>query len=302
MTRRDEDLTELIAGYIYEYLRMPYDAKRDNLTFNQILGETFLFNLEMTDMNSIYGNYSKHFDNADFMKMTPEEEKSEQMLLEALIGPLDDNERLMLDRYKHEDMYQGILRNLKERGYRFTANTVIDIGAETKKEFENFRKIDQGASVEHIYAEEYMEGDPSPKKLPDEIEKEYGDGVSYLFDKNAKYDAVEYKSQKPNSDFYLAHNVNYNDFVIGFDTEEECSAFLQKANQVRSLKAAVYTSPGTNTTTYTGPKLHIDIKRTADNTRPLLQLLVKEGYMNRAECVTFEEALKERSPQRSKAH
>ncbi len=284
----EASFNEQVAQYIHEYLRIEYSVEDENLTLNQLLGKELLFSLDKQHYEVLLDKFSHHDDDA---KASFEDEAMDEKLSDAFTAHLDEHEKTLLSsKNSNETDFEGIRRNLKEFGYKFDANYIIDIGKEAKQLDDLIRLSDQtGYGIGYLSAPVHhpMNRDRFIVNQP------IGNGVLYTNIPKVSEDYITFDDKEKG--FGFTHNFDIENFVLGFDKNEYGLKILAKIQKNPSLKASINDYESDTVSIPGHREFTIYLEKNDKNTLPLLQLLLKEKLLNHATCETIKKAINQRS-------
>jgi len=276
------DFNQEAAKYLAAYIRIS-DEEREtsDLTLNQLLGEAIYKELEdgaATEIDVF------HADQNSLFPASSEEE-------DRLFGI--ERDPALANRYSHYTLEEYILEIFKQTGYQFNADYMISIGLETKRLDQWMREIDQTGELPHRPVEKI-----ATPKIDYTLEKELGAGVVY-----SRFDAQELHSIdyfNPETDCHVSFDILKNEFFIAPESNEELEALLEKISLHPALRDSITETIFLDQSDPPESSPMVNLKRTANNTQPLMQLLQREGIMSRATAETFSRALKQYAPIKDK--
>lgn len=275
------DFNQEAAKYLAAYIRIS-DEEREtsDLTLNQLLGEAIYKELEDVATTEID---VFHADQNSLFPASSEEE-------DRLFGI--ERDPALANRYSHYTLEEYILKIFKQTGYQFNADYMISIGLETKRLDQWMREIDQTGELPHRPVEKI-----ATPKIDYALEKELGAGVVY-----SRFDAQELHSINYLSDQYchVSFDILKNEFFIAPESNEEMEALLEKIRQHPALKNSITETIFLEPSDPPDSSPMVNLKRTANNTQPLMQLLQREGILSHATAETFSRALKQYAPIKDK--
>lgn len=278
------DYNDDVARFMHAFLSLPYEirGKHDSagnlvheadLTFNQLLGRALLNSLDSDHANNMVANLFPAPDGTY-------DSKAQDDALEALLPKPDP---ILKDQYKYEAKTDGILRYLKQYGYKFRADSMIEIGVETRRLDDLLRQVDQtGLEAEQLAP---LKASP-PKERMEYRSYGLGEDVTYEKDKHHHY-LIHSNDQRK---LCVQYSFISNDFYLSTADEAHCKKIAAAVEKLQTTPDAkpisVEYEPVEN-------EYYFHVQKTDANTRPFFQLLVKEKIISQAQSHIFQNAIKE---------
>lgn len=264
----NENFNAEVARYIDQFCRIP-EAQRieENLTFNQLLGSAIFEGLDALTFSEIRALYED-----DGPDNTPPE------IIEALVGPQDET---LADQYKYEPKIDGVLRLLRRDGYKFNADSLIEVGLETKQLDEWLREIDH--TGEHI---------PFPLKEETANKEKYFTQRfmgEVAYQRDAENHHIEQLSER--TECIIRYEVDDNMLHISLGdnvSKTECATFAKKLEKF-GLRIERFPATSDNDL----PHSNFNLYEAGDSVKALTGFLQKEGYITHVAAESFNAACKQ---------